>query len=268
MRRFKVMVAGLLARLTANAAGQKMLARLVFYSNYLMGVGAGAQASASGESGALRNILLSAGEAPVIFDVGANRGQFLRLVLDETSLISPQIHCFEPSKDAFACLAAEFQKYGNVRLNHFGLAETGGSATLYYDTTASGLASLTKRRLDHFGISHDSSEQVILETVDGYCEENGLEEITVLKIDVEGHELDVLRGASNMFGRRAVSAVMFEFGGCNIDTRTFFQDYWYFFTDIGMNIYRVTPTGQVFHIKKYAEVHEQFVTTNFVAIRE
>lgn len=267
MQQIKKAAAGLLARLTGNDVGQATLARIVFYANYLMGIGAGAHASSSGEVGILRS-LYAYGKAPfTILDVGANQGQFLRLALRETDAAVTQIHCFEPSMTAFAILSEAFADSGNVRLNNFGLGASKGEAILYFDEPGSGLASLTQRRLDHFGISHDRSESVILETVDAYCEVGGIDEITLLKIDVEGHELDVLRGASSMFAKRSIGAATFEFGGCNIDTRTFFQDYWYFFRDAGMKLYRVTPSGYLYPIQAYREAMEQMVTTNFVAIR-
>lgn len=62
-------------------------------------------------------------------------------------------------------------------------------------------------------------------TVDDYCRESHVEHIHLLKIDVEGHELDVLHGATEMFQRKAIDVVTFEFGGCNIDTHTFFQNF-------------------------------------------
>ncbi len=59
----------------------------------------------------------------------------------------------------------------------------------------------------------------------------------------------------------------FEFGGCNIDTRTYFQDFYYFFEDVGMRVLRITPSGFLTPIDSYKEVYEQFTTTNFVALK-
>ena len=83
---------------------------------------------------------------------------------------------------------------------------------------------------------------------------------------MEGHELDVLDGAKVMFANKAIDMVTFEFGGCNIDTRTFFQDFWYFFSKNDMAIYRILPNQRLYHITSYNESREQFDTTNYVAI--
>jgi len=56
-----------------------------------------------------------------------------------------------------------------------------------------------------------------------------------------------------------------ESSGCNIDSRTFFQDFFYFFKKYGMsNITRITPTGYLAPIHRYQEVYEQFRTSNFL----
>lgn len=268
MNRIKWFIVAFSASLTGNLIAQRLLAKIAFFANYLMGVGAGADTSASGEFRVLRKLQNDNNAPLVIFDVGANKGQFLRLALQETESELTQIHCFEPSKVAFESLSDSYGSCVNVRLNNTALAAEQGDAVLYYDQPGSGLASLTKRRLEHFGMSHVGQEPVVVNTLDEYCMANGIERIDLLKIDVEGHELDVLRGATDMFEKGAVAAVTFEFGGCNIDTRTFFQDYWYFFKTINMQIYRLTPTGYTVQIESYAEEHEQFVTTNFVALRE
>lgn len=268
MRQIKEGGAKLLAWLTGNLIGQKLLQQLVFYANYLMGVGSGAHAASSGETTILRNVALAAQEPLVIFDVGANKGQFLSLALQEIKTSNMEIHCFEPSKAAFDILSGGFGQRTNVILNNFALAAAEGSAPLYTDTPASGLASLTKRRLEHHGIYSDTQEIVKIDTIDAYCSAKNIKAISLLKIDVEGHELEVLKGASRMFKNFAIQAITFEFGGCNIDTRIFFQDYWYFFRDLNLKLYRVTPSGYLHPINEYHEVLEQMVTTNFFAKQE
>jgi hypothetical protein len=84
-------------------------------------------------------------------------------------------------------------------------------------------------------------------------------------MDVEGHELDVLQGAELALSN--IEIIQFEFGGCNIDTRTFLQDFWYLLSERGYELFRLTPRG-IKKITKYTENDEVFSTTNFVAVRK
>jgi len=166
-------------------------------------------------------------------------------------------------------LRQAYQEYSNIRLNRFAFGSRTGTVRLYYDKPGSNLASLTKRRLNHFNIYFDQHEDVEVDTIDNYCNKNSIDRIHLLKLDVEGHELDVLSGAVGVFEKGGIDIVAFEFGGCNIDTRTFFQDFYYFFSEkFRMKLYRITPSGYLYAINHYKEIHEQFRTSNFVAIKK
>lgn len=265
MYSIKNLCAKMLAIMLATKQGQDILQNIVRGTNYLMGIGAGAVAEFSGEVGVVAELTRYGKPPYIVFDVGANKGQFLRIVLDNIDITHTEIHCFEPSFVSFRILSERFSAYNGVRLNNFGLGNQKCEATLYYDKPDSGLASLSKRRLNHFGINNCQYETVQIDTVDAYCESNDILEIALLKIDVEGHELDVLRGAERMLAKRSIKTIAFEFGGCNIDTRTFLQDFWYFFEYYSLELLRVTPSGYLYPIKTYEETLEQMVTTNYVA---
>ena len=245
---------------------QSALEKNVQASQYLMGIGSGAGVFSSGERSVFSVLKKMVKPPYCVFDVGSNKGQFLQLILDSLEGVSFSVHCFEPGHETFKMLAQSNKDDIRIKLNNIGLGKESGQATLHFDSAGSGLASLTKRRLDHFGIDFEKSDEVEIDTIDNYCSGNAISHINLLKIDIEGHELDALAGAKRMFGSKAIDIVTFEFGGCNIDTRTFFQDFWYFFNKMNMAVFRVTPSGYLYEIKSYREIHEQFRTTNFVAI--
>jgi FkbM family methyltransferase len=257
---------GVLSKLTANNPIQRCLEVNVFISQYLMGIGSGSGVSSSGER-AIFEVLKGRLKPPYcIFDVGANQGQFLRLTLNALEREDFSIHCFEPGHGTYKSLVDNSKVESWIRLNNLGIGKAKGEAALHSDGVGSGLASLTKRKLDHFNIDFDRSETVEITTIDDYCSENAIDHIHLLKIDIEGHELDALIGAKQMLEAKSIDVVTFEFGGCNIDTRTFFQDFWYLFTNLNMRIFRITPSGYLSLIKSYKEAHEQFRTTNFIAL--
>ncbi len=85
----------------------------------------------------------------------------------------------------------------------------------------------------------------------------------MFKIDVEGHELKVLEGVGSLINK--IKVIQFEFGGCNIDTKTYFRDFWYFFKERNFDIYRITPLGPM-KITQYKECYERFETTNYFCV--
>ena len=177
---------------------------------------------------------------------------------DVTSTVS------SPALKLLRELCEQCRGHEDVTLNNFGLGEEPGRATLYSNSAQSGLASLTKRRLTHFGIDMNLTETVRIDTLDCYCERSQIEYIDLLKLDVEGPETDVLSGGARMFANSAIGAVTFEFGGCDINTRTFLQDFVYFFADHKMTIARITPSGYFRTLRSYREMDEQFRTANFI----
>lgn len=254
------------APLGGNRISQKILRKIVMESQYQMGIGAGGDVAASGERSIFSLIRKRLDPPYCIFDVGANRGQFLGMVLEELGEEELAVHSFEPGEKTFGMLKGNCGDDGRVTLNNTGLGKAAGEHVLYYDTPGSGLASLTKRNLDHIKRDFNLSETVMIDTVDNYCSEHPVDRIHLLKMDVEGHELDVLEGAEGMFNRGAIDMVSFEFGGCNIDTRTFFRDHYYYLSGAGFDIFRITPSGYFYRLDDFNEADEQYRTTNFLAV--
>jgi FkbM family methyltransferase len=227
------------------------------------GIGGSAVVGTSGEASVLRSLIRR--NDPVVFDVGANVGDFARAALAWRPNAS--VHCFEPSQAAHGILKTRLTKSPNVFLNQFALGEKRGQQVLFADSPGSGLSSLYKRRLNHAGIVMAHEDAVHIETLDHYCSERNVPRIDLLKIDVEGHELRVLEGSQSLFERGAIQHVMFEFGGTQIDSRTYLQDFFYFFERYRMRLLRITPSGYLHPLVRYREFDEQFLFTNFVAAR-
>jgi len=195
-------------------------------------------------------------------DVGGNVGVYSKTL--RSTMPNLEIHIFEPSSLNVAKLRAAFGGDHMVHINPIGLSDGKGEAVLYSDTPGGGLGSLANRRLDHFGIEMNAMENVTIICFEDYWKNTlASRTIDIAKLDVEGFELAVLRGFGEAINRTRV--VQFEFGGCNLDTRTNFQDFYYFFKKLNFIIYRITPIG-LNEIKKYTELDEIYLTTNFVAV--
>ncbi len=92
----------------------------------------------------------------LVIDIGANKGSYskhLRRIAPEA-----EIHAFEPSAENIKIIESLFEGDQNFHLNKLAVSNSIGSAPLYSDYAGSGLASLTKRNLDHLSIDFNFVE--------------------------------------------------------------------------------------------------------------
>jgi FkbM family methyltransferase len=226
--------------------------------SWLIGIGYGA-ISIDNEIKSFKKFIPN---AKIFVDVGGNKGLYSLSLIKIFDI--QKIHIFEPSIFNVEILKHKFLDNKKIIINNCGLSNVRSSATLFSDKSGSGLASLSNRKLDHFGIKFETREEISLVRFDEYWDMNITEKcIDLLKIDVEGHELSVLEGVGDKI--KNIKVIQFEFGGCNIDTKTYFQDFWYFFLKNNFDIYRITPLGK-FKINSYSESLERFQTTNYFCI--
>jgi FkbM family methyltransferase len=208
--------------------------------------------------------LRALGRTPaLVLDVGGNRGEYTAAI--QARAPECEIVIFEPAHFNVARLTSRFEGSPCIRVEPHGLSDNRQQATLFTNEIGSGAASLSRRNLAHFGVTFDQEETVSLIALDDYWK-SALDSrpIDLIKFDVEGHELHAMRGGRAAL--RATSVIQFEFGGCNIDSRTFFQDFYYLFEELGFDIFRMTPIG-LDRLRAYTEEAETFMTTNFLAVR-
>lgn len=145
----------------------------------------------------------------VILDVGANRGQscdaFLR------TWPEARIFCLEPAPATFEELSRRFAGVGGVRCFRLAAGAVSGKAKLFIDSPTSEM-----NRLVEEGAA--GCEEVEVTAVDDFCRAHGIDEIDFLKVDTEGHDLEVLRGAASMLETGRVGLVRVE-ASMNPDNR-------------------------------------------------
>ena len=200
--------------------------------------------------------------SPILIDLGGNIG--LWSLEFKRAYPESEIHIFEPSSTAFEKLIANTKNQKNICVYNLAVDVENGTRLLHSDQPGSGMASFYERNLDHFGIEIQSTEPVECIKIDDFIQQN---EITpnCLKIDIEGHELSILRSVSSIGQKFRV--ILFEFGGCNIDSQTYFREFWFFFKSNNYTLLRVSPSG-LKKIKSYNESLETFRTTNYIAVAQ
>jgi FkbM family methyltransferase len=233
------------------------------FSASAMNYGQGSNFKNSGEIEAMKYVKSKLKKAnPILFDVGANIGNYT-LTLTEIFGTDVTIYSFEPSANTFKRLLENIKTRNNIHAHNIALSNSKGSAELFSTENNSEVASLINldRTIEKYG--SNTVETIQMDTLDNFCLTNSISTIDFLKIDVEGFELTMLQGAANMLNERKIAFIQFEFGVPNIDSRTYFKDFWKLLST-NYTIYRIVQDG-LFKIEEYTPSLEIFMTSNFIA---
>lgn len=240
----------------------------VFFAMFKLGLhgmnfNKGGDVRTSGEGNALKYIKDELGKDNItVFDVGANVGEYTKFIVSELGSVA-RVLSLEPMPESFGKLKTAVSNFSNVEIFNIGLSHEKTTAPMYSTNGSSALASLHDRQLDHIGVDMLPYGEVNLERLDDFCEERNINQIDFLKLDVEGHEFAALSGASRMLEGKKISFIQFEMGGANVDSRTYFRDFWYLLHE-NYKIYRVLQNG-LYEISRYKEDCEIFNNMNYVA---
>ena len=199
----------------------------------------------NGEGRALRQMLARLPEDCVVYDVGANVGDWSRAVLD----LKPncRLHAFE----MIPSLAEAARARIGDRVHAFGLSDHAFETTAFqYDQGA---------LLTENSFHAKQAQRVPVKVLRG--DELDLPPPQLMKIDVEGHELKVLRGFERTI-RAHRPIIQFEYGIFAINERVLLRDL--FEALDGYDIHQIMPTRLV--KRDYAPALENFWTVNYLAI--
>jgi FkbM family methyltransferase len=139
-----------------------------------------------------------------ILDVGANLGLF-SLVMSRR-YPDRRIVAFEPAPSTFAALVANasLNDAKNVECHRVGVAAHDGTATFALRENARANSSLSRGAQNAAGI------EIMCTTLDRFVALAGINQIALLKVDVEGFEADVFRGAREVLARMRPGVAYFE----------------------------------------------------------
>lgn len=218
---------------------------------------------ASGERHFLKEYLSSC-QKPTVLDIGANEGSYIAHTLAMNE--SAHIFAFEPHPVTYSRLSLRAAGLKNVTLVNAACGSKAGQLVLYDYAGSIGTehASLHARVIEE--IHKGQSDQHVVDVVDldTFASAHGISVIDLLKIDTEGHELEVLKGARNLLRESRIRAIQFEFNEMNVVSRVFFKDFY----DLLPNykFYRLLRDGLVALDPYSALSCELFAFQNIVAL--
>lgn len=138
----------------------------------------------------------------VLFDVGANVGQTLGHLLKYVP--DAEIYSFEPTDGAYATLSANFGGRKNVHLQKMALGSTPGTMALQVR------ANSELNTLVPADDADGDTQATEVSTVDEVVAKHGISHLDVLKLDVQGWEMEVVRGASRLIADHNLIFVLAE----------------------------------------------------------
>lgn len=227
-------------------------------ARHRMNYGRGGTVRGSGEIRLLSFIAerLLLDDPVTVFDVGACVGEYagyVRSIMKDRAII----YCFEPNKISFSALSEAFEEDKRVHCFCCGIGDQETETILYSKIDNPFHASMYQGNAVN-------EQSISVTTIDRFCKSNDIDRIDLLKMDIEGHELKALLGASSMLNAGKVRFIQFEFGDCNVNSRTFFRDFFDLLSPSYL-IYRILHHG-LYPIEHYDEAHEVFKVTNYLAI--
>ncbi|MES2837158.1 MAG: FkbM family methyltransferase [Bacteroidota bacterium] len=149
-------------------------------------------------------------ELNTFFDVGANVGRAAKTM--RRLFPNAEIHSIEPFKTTFNTLKENTQNL-NINYHNIALGSTNETAEVKISVsninsdTNSILAKNSKLSDDEFKI-----ETIEIKKLDDFCKNENIQKIDYLKIDTEGFDLDVIKGAANYLKNNLISFVEAEVG--------------------------------------------------------
>ena len=162
-------------------------------------------------------------DSPVLLDVGANEGGYSKLLID--TFPQSKIIAFEPHPSTASKLKKDFGSRINVQ--QMALGSGVGTITLfdYLNADGSQHASIYEDVIKDIHHGKAIGHTVDVDRLDSVAERLGLSDrINLIKVDTEGNELEVLKGASRLIGSGNVDLFHVEFNEMNVISRVFLRD--------------------------------------------
>lgn len=167
-----------------------------------------------------------------VVDSGANIGQ---MTLSLAPLSSVTVHAFEPTNAAGDWLAEciEVNSFQNIRLIRNGLSSETCKMPIQLDDARSTL------RMDWYQDKNLEVEEISLIALDDYLSDQNIDHVRLWKLDVEGHELQALKGAENSLAKGKIDAILIEV------SQSTFEDVRQFLGQLKYRLHAITEGGNL-----------------------
>lgn len=218
----------------------------------------------------LLQLVASRSEKTIVFDVGANIGDWTISLLQATmkaELIDRvEIRAFEPVPSTFDTLTSRISKHvgsEHVLLVRQALSSERGEREMHIVGNNAGTNSLHGSTQS----SNLPTISVLTNTVDTYCKDESIETIHYLKCDTEGHDVEVMTGAMAMLNEGRVMVFQFEYNHRWVDSRHYLKDAFELVEKRDYIVGKITPSGVEIYSAWHPEL-ERFIEGNYLFLHK
>ena len=157
-------------------------------------------------------------DIPVVFDVGAHKGETINYLLKIKKI--KKIYSFEPQDGSFDFLKKKYKNNKKIILNKTALSKD-NKKKFFYINELSSTSTFSKINKSSFWLKIKNKIlnkknkikykiNIKTLTLDNYVKNKKIKCIDLLKIDTEGHELDVLKGSLNSLKKKKIKYILIE----------------------------------------------------------
>ncbi len=201
-----------------------------------------------------------------IIDAGACIGEWSEYVLQHTSG-KCKVYAFEPIYDSYQILEQLKHRYAeSICCVNSGLSDNNTHEDMYYypDRLVTGCSTRFHRPvLQQHCVAVRHAE---FTTLDMFAQQHNITRVHFLKIDTEGSELQVLKGAKSLIESQAIDIIQFEYGGTYTDAQITLDQVYTYLTEYNYSIFRILPSG-LLYIPSWDDSLENFQYSNYLALR-
>jgi FkbM family methyltransferase len=202
----------------------------------------------------------------IAFDVGARIGEWSRSLM--TAAASHQagleIHAFEPVPESRNQIAQSFAPQisaGQLRVNVTALSDDIRKVPIYVPHTMGGTSTLHPDT----NVQYQEIFEVETTTVSEYCRAHSIDHVDLLKVDTEGNDLRVIRGAGELIRRGAIRVLQFEYNHRWVYSRSFLKDVFDFIEDSPYYVSKICSDAVEIYVEWHPEL-ERYFETNYALV--